>query len=195
MHSTSREITKSWVCLLWLSVILVGCQFSQFEPAEFTPYTKVSPTIGPTITVTSLPNYLGVVVPGPGETYTIMEYQSLAPSLGWNATVPSVCFSITPFRFLEPGDAPTAEKWLAQVHLIVDDRIITEYHSLLKTNSEGSQLIDPETGETIWKEPAGSPLRSCYAAPLEIGQHIATLVVEKTSGEQETCTWSFTITE
>ena len=141
------------------------------------------------------PEYVGFVSPGSGESLSMAEYQALAPSLGWNASEPGICVSFFPIPLLEPGDTPTAKEWLSQVHLVIDDDIVTQYHSLLQTNSEGGRLVDPDTGELAWKEPDGSPLMVCYAASLGIGDHTATIVVAKTSGEQVTYTWSFAISE
>ncbi|MCP4539717.1 MAG: hypothetical protein GY832_21475 [Chloroflexi bacterium] len=87
------------------------------------------------------------------------EYENLAPNMGWNAIVPGICLSIYPFKLLESGDSPTVKEWLAQMYLVVDSETITQHHSLLKTKSMGRDLVDPETGEVIWKEPDGSPLR------------------------------------
>ena len=164
------------------------------QPTTVIDVTALPPT-EVTMAVTPLPNHLGVVMPQPGESYTTTEYEKLASSLGWNATVPGICFSIAPHRFMEPGDFPTAEEWLTHVHLAVDGSPIMQHHSLLKTDSEGRYLVDPDTKETLWKEPSGSPLRVCYAAQLGAGRHTATLTVETTSGEETTYTWQFVITE
>ena len=147
------------------------------------------------LAVTPLPKYLLFVAPNPGESLTITEYKELAISLGWDATMPGICLSVSPGPLLEAGDTPTAEEWLGQMSLIVDDKVITEYHSLLKTDSLGGEWRDPTTQELIKKEPEGSPLRVCYAATLGVGQHTVTVVVEKSSGELATYTWTFALTE
>jgi hypothetical protein len=180
--------------LIWslgVIVILTGCCSRQMKPT-----TTIIPTTEPTIPVTPLPEYLGMVLPEPGGVYSVTEYEALAPSLGgWGATVPGICLGVGPFWLLEPGDFPTTEEWLAQIHLVVDGRIITEYHSIEMTDSLGSESIDRETGEVLFKEPPGSPYEICYAASLEVGQHTATFVAQRTSGEEATYTWQFHITE
>jgi hypothetical protein len=172
-----------------------GSEVAIPPPTVSTGVAEPSTTALPPAAITPLPDYLWAVVPDPGERLTIAQYEKLAPSLGWNATAPGVCVSIAPRRFMEPGDFPSAEEWLAQVHLSVDDRLIAEHHSLLKTDSKGAWLEDPETGSLIWKEPDGSPLRVCYAATLGAGQHIVELVVVKTSGESVVYKWFFVLTE
>jgi hypothetical protein len=127
--------------------------------------------------------------------YTLSEYNNLAPSLLWNATDPGICFSMEPFPLLTPGDFPTVDEWLEQMYLIVDDKVISNHHSLLTVDLVGQKKIDPTTGDILYQEPDGSPLRICYAVPLGVGQHNVTLVVEKTTGEKVDYTWSFVIKE
>jgi len=186
--------------LISVIVMFIGCMVSVRDSSEKEPYlatlvpTKIPPVVESTA-VEPLPEYLGFLKPGPGETYTLTEYENLAPTMWIGATEPGICFSIFVSIFMEPGDFPTAEEWLKNVYLVVNTTLIPDYHSLLKLDSEGLIATDPKTGEIIWKEPSGSPLRVCYAVPLEIGQHTASIVVEKTSGEQITYTWPFTITK
>jgi hypothetical protein len=143
----------------------------------------------------SVPDYLMTLGPAPGAHYTLAEYEDLAASFGWGATVPGICFSVTPVLLLEPGDFPTAEEWLSRMYIIVDGKRITEYHSLLKTDTLGLGHRDPKTGEYLYQAPAGSPFRVCYAAALGIGTHTVTVVISKTSGEVASHSWSFYIVE
>ena len=194
-------------CLL---IILASCHSAEFEEVDLVPNGATGSDIQATIVVTlpidapiakvtrpltPFPDYL-LVYPKPSSNYTMAEYEILAPSLGWGSTVPGICAIISPENFLEPGDFPqTAEEWLAQVHLVVDDTVIAEFHSLFLTDHEGITMFDRKTGAPVWKEPPGSPLRVCYEVPLEVGEHLVSIVVEKTFGEQSPYTWSFTITE
>lgn len=181
--------------LYYLGVVIVlgvGCSFMQQEAS---PTPTITSMVESTIAVTPSPKYLGVILPGPGEVYSIAEYNALSSSLGWEATTPGVCFGLYPFWLLEPGDFPTTQEWLERIHLVVDGKIITEYHSILMTDSLGSEGLDPETGQVLFREPAGSPFRICYASLLEVGQHTATFVAKKTSGAEVTYTWQFRITE
>lgn len=202
---------RKLVWLLAIVVVLVNCRACRNDGHTSTPHIDSSPTAEstlaatteptavatatPAIPVESLTEYLWFVVPVPGESYTVSEYENLAPSLGWNATLPGICFPISFFWLVEPGDLYTLREWLNRVHLVVDDVIITEYHSLLEQDTLGGVAIDPETGETISKVPDGDPAMVCYAIPLDVGQHTATITVEKTSGEQLSYSWSFVITE
>lgn len=162
--------------------VLMGCQ---------------NPSVNPTLAIEPLPQFLGVVIPGPGESNSLEEYNNLASTLGWNATEPAVCFSVQPSWVMESGDIfASADQWLLdRVHIVIDDTAIIRYHSLLLTDSVGLQATEQSTGKIAWKAPDGSPLRVCYALPLEVGVHTATIVIEKTSGEQVTYTWQFRITE
>ncbi|MGD8625851.1 MAG: hypothetical protein PVJ34_15040 [Anaerolineae bacterium] len=181
------------ICFV-LVAILSSCQFSHLGDSS-TLSTTSTAEVEPTATIAAMPEYIGFVSPHPGESLSMAEYKALAPSLGWNASEPGICVSLFPHPLMEPGDTPTAKEWLSQVHLLIDGDIITKYHSLLETNSEGGRLIDPDTGELVWKEPDGSPFGVCYAASLGIGYHTVTIVVEKTSGEQVSYAWSFAISE
>jgi len=161
------------VCLLiGLLIVLTGCLCTPEERAT----TEVMVPI-------PLPGHLRAVVPLPGETYTAEEYGDLAPSLGWNATTASICFSIFPSKLMESGDFfDSAEWWLSnRVYLVVDNQTTREYHSLVLTDSLGREGIDPATGDIIWKEPDGL--------------HTATIVAGKTSGEKVSYTWQFRITD
>jgi hypothetical protein len=98
---------------------------------------------------------------------------------------------------MEPGDHfDSGPQWVRdRVYLIVDDQVIKTYHKLVETDSTGGEGISSDTGEVIWKAPDGDPFNVCYKVVLGVGLHTATIVIEKTSGEQETFTWQFRITE
>lgn len=186
-------------------VIVTGCTNVRVEhtavsnPPNAPVQESTTPTatlfVAPTIIVTPYPKYVGVSVPEPGKSYTVDEYKALAPSLGWNATLPGICISIWPWSLLETGDFPTTEEWLARMYLVIDDQVISEYHSLLMTKSEGRWGFAPETKEKLWQEPPGSPLCVCYATSLDIGVHTATITIKKTSGSEVSHSWQFAITE
>jgi hypothetical protein len=142
-----------------------------------------------------LPKYLGVVFPEPESQYTLSEYRDLAESLGWDAASPGICFSISPYYFMEPGDFPTVDQWLRKVVVSVDEEGSLEYSSVFLTDSVGIYYEDSESGEILWKEPAGSPLRPCYSASIDIGHHTVRITVRTTSGKQESFNWSFEIVE
>jgi hypothetical protein len=185
---------KRLYLLLGLVIILGGCCSSMQHREGFTA-TK-TPIVEPTIAVTPPPEYLGLILPEPGSSYSVAEYETLAPTLGgWEATVPGICLGVRPFWLMEPGDFPTPDEWLARIHLIVDGGMITEYHSILMNDSFGSEGIDSETGEVLFKAPDGSPYGICYAATLGVGRHTVIFVAKKTSGEEATYTWQFRITE
>jgi hypothetical protein len=176
------------------SLIIPPTTIPTFIPTQ-TSYPIIATRTNPTIAVTPLPNYLWGISPGPGTTYSIEEYKILAPSKGWGATLPCICFIIFPVHFMEPDDFPTADEWISNnVKLIIDQMEIDDYHALFLTNLLGGTNIDSETGEIIWKAPDGEPLRVCYALPLELGFHKGTIIVEKTSGEQISYSWKFEIT-
>jgi hypothetical protein len=171
--------------LLVLLIFLVGCH----------PVATATPE-RPRL-LAAMPSYLKEAAPGPMESYTLTEYEGLATSLHWGATRPAICVSIWATPFMEPGDFfGGARQWVEdRVYLIVDDVAITKVHRLVPTDSMGGEKIDPETGKVVWRAPDGSPMDICYEASLDVGVHSATLVVEKTSGEQVSYTWEFRITE
>jgi hypothetical protein len=176
---------KKNLWLLGVFFLLFGCQPAKVEVTEAA------------LVMTSLPSYLKSVIPEPGKSYTVAEYETLATSQFWEAEEPAVCIYIWADSFVEPGDFfGSARHWVEnRVHIVIDDTTITEVHSLVPTDSKGGELIDPKTGKVISRDPDGSPMIVCYAAQLDVGVHTATLMIEKTSGEQATYTWQFRITE
>jgi hypothetical protein len=209
-----KKVKRIHCILIGMIIVLLSCQsidgVSDSTPSAYDlPVTELAvdttPSVEPAATmelisepgVSSIPqpNYLGSLWPEPGETLSLSEYEALAPSLAWGATVPGICFGHQPLWLLVPGDFPTTEEWLDRVHLVVDRRKITEYHSIMMTDSEGAKMIDPGTDQALYKAPDGSPFGMCYAASLGVGRHTVTFVAKKTSGEEVTYTWQFTITE
>ena len=180
--------------LIAIVLLVSACnQISNTQPAT-NIHTSPTPELL-AVTELSFPDHILAVIPEPGESYTLDEYQTLAPALRWNATEPSVCVSVAPAPLLIPGDFPTEREWLARVNLVIDNQLIENYHSLLKTNSLGLILRDPETGDILAEEPDGTPYRICYAAELIPGQHTVTLVIQTSLGEEDTYTWMFNIVE
>jgi hypothetical protein len=105
-----RRVMQLMLVAVTISLLAACHPSTGHSTLQFTPRATGLPATGVTMTVMPLPDYLGVVVPRAGESYTTAEYEGLAPSLGWNATVPGICFSIAPHRFIEPGDFSTAEE-------------------------------------------------------------------------------------
>lgn len=176
-------------------VVLTSCQAAGHSDREDAPTETCAPFKTATPRVSPRPDYLLGIAPNAGEVLTVQEYERLAPSLGWDATLPSICLSIEPYPLMEPGNFPTAEEWLSRVSVTVDGRVIDTHHALLTTDRMGIQLSDPDTGELLKRAPDGSPFRLCYAATLGLGVHNVTLNVMKQPGEAATYTWSFELTE
>jgi hypothetical protein len=175
---SGAEMVRGYRSLVGILLVLTGCR----------PITPVS--------VQPVPRFLDEIVPEPGASYTLPEYDSLASSfLMWEPDAdPGICFTVFPLHLLEPGDFPTKRGFLNQIYLVVDGTEFTKYQGLYTTDFPAGELIDPETGEIIAREPEGSPLGVCYSVPLGAGMHSATVVVHKTSGTVLSYTWPFTIT-
>jgi hypothetical protein len=180
-----KQLKINQVLLLWALAILASCQ------------TDGPAAIEATIVTTPLPPYLGLVKPEPGKSYTLTEYKNLAPSTGWGATDPGICAVISPIPLMEPGDFfDSGARWIRDhVQLTVDDKTLTNTPIMFLTDSLGSEGIDPQTNQTIWKEPNGAPFAICYTVRLDVGVHTAKILIDKTSGERATYTWQFRITD
>lgn len=196
---------RSVLAALIILLVLGGCQpelHPTSTPVSETPLpatptftVATTPTVGSTVDISSVSEYLKAW-PAPGKTYSITDYQKLAPSLQWGATVPGICVYVWPFPFLDPGDFPTTEEWLDRIRLVVDSESITEYHSILMTDSFGREItVDTETDKLHYREPDGSPYSICYAVSLGIGRHAVAFAVEKSHGEEIAVTWEFTLVE
>jgi hypothetical protein len=146
------------------------------------------------VIATPTASFLGYVLPEPGSSYTIAEYNKLV-TFSSDIADPSICFSIDSMGLMEKGDFPTMEQFLSWIYIEVDDVRISQYSSLWITSLEGGVAYDRFTNEILWKEPDGSPYRLCYAVDLGPGIHTATIFVEKSAEKRESYMWSFEITE
>jgi hypothetical protein len=80
------------------------------------------------------------------------------------------------------------------MHLVLDGEIIPRPYATESAYTVPANMIDPESGAVIGQLP--EPVSICYDAQMaSTGQHTATFVVEKTSGEELAYTWSFTLTK
>ncbi|NIP54507.1 MAG: hypothetical protein GWN61_24300 [candidate division Zixibacteria bacterium] len=156
---------------------------SPVEPAvEIEPTMEIVPTPKKRVIATPAPRYLGYVSPEPGSSYTIAEYNELV-SLSTDATDPSICFSIEPLWFMEPGDFPTMEQFLSWIYMTVDDVLISHYSGLRTTDSLGAEGYNRFTNELLWKAPDGSPYHLCYARGTKSGKTFSNYFCQKACGQ------------
>ena len=133
-----------------------------------------------------LPRYLLTVLPWPGETLTLTEYNSLATNHSLvRTTPPSICLWIDPI--VEPGDFfETYVDWLQQAELSIDGEVIPEYDELTAADTDGHDIFFDDGSGTptrVAHAPAGVPFFVCYAATLEMGQHTVTFSYNTSSGK------------
>lgn len=196
---------RKYFILLLLMICIAGCKKStEYEiatsyknkthPSFITPTAVIEFKHTPKPSTTISHSFPGWVLPEPERVYTVSEYNNLAPSTNWGMNKPGICFSIYPRIFMEKGDFYTAEEWLDHVQVEVDGNML-QRNSLLLTDAEGLIKSDTGTGEILWQVPDGSPLRPCYTTSLDVGIHVVMITVTRTSGEQESFTWSFEIVE
>jgi hypothetical protein len=140
---------RKFLCLVTIMLAGARCQPLNSDLEGLPTRDIESSAFEPSAAIVPLPDYLGAVFPGPGEHYTLTEYENLAPSLHWEAQVPCVCLSVSPIPFLEPGDLLTAQQWLSRVHLVIDDERVTR-HSVLETDSDTGYHYNPETGDLVF---------------------------------------------
>jgi len=172
--------------ILGLIVMLSGCCID-LEPDQ--------------ISITPVPvfEYLSVR-PSPG-IYTQEEYVEInAWSPLCEANPGCIFLSIDPFPLVEPGDFLTVEDWMERITVMVDGSIVygiegSQEGLVFTTASFGRPIYDPETNEIIAQSPDGSPFTLCYSAPLDVGQHIATVIIVTTSGSQFSYSWPVTIVD
>lgn len=140
-----------------------------------------------------MPPFLGYVVPEPDSCYTVAAYEELASLSSLHEFMgPGICFSIDPFPLMEPGDFPTTEAFLLRIRMIIDENLISHYRS---ATEEGFvyEHRDIETNELLWRIPEGAESQVCFEVALDPGDHVATIIFERTSGKMEQFTWLFTL--
>ncbi|MCI0728560.1 MAG: hypothetical protein L0332_17825 [Chloroflexi bacterium] len=144
------------------------------------------------------------VFPEAGSCYSTTEYEQYLRNIAWDVTDPGICITASPL--VKPEQFPgVLETWVQQqVQLTVDGKIIPQYHSLVKADSQVSEIYETDSsGETqvVLIAPAGTPFAACYAVSLGVGKHTATLHIEDVTFSIQDdpknldYVWSFFITE
>lgn len=170
--------------LIWL--VLISCTPFISDAPE--PESSIVPTITP------LPDFLGYLLPQPGSSYSLQEFEELAPGTGWGTNLPGICFSIVdPSPFLERGDFLSTEEWLSRISVTIDGELLLHYDVAEVTDLAGWEQTDPQTEEVLWRVPDGIPWLLCYATTLDVGEHTATITVNRTSSKQVSFSWSFNV--
>ena len=187
---------KLQIILTLCILILAACAVPAPEVVTSTPApTAVSADM---IKIEPLPNYLYGVFPEPASTYDITsdEYLSRLKRKEPNLIDPSLCVSVGSYHLLEKGDAPGEREFLHQMHLLLNKEIHKVPNTVVAPDIFGSDIIDPETGGILFRTPDGVDFNVCWRVDLsEPGLYTATYVFTKTSGQEETYTWSFIIEE
>ena len=148
-----------------------------------------------------LPEYLSFVAPEPESIYSINDFKA---GNHYPTGVPSaldnganrVCIELNGKPFLETGDyfalrPNQGEYFPDRVTGYVDGEKVLKDEDTITILGE-YRLIN-EKGEVTASVPG--PFIICWNVQLNLGQHIATIEVEKTSGERISYSWSFEITK
>lgn len=110
--------------------------------------------------------------------------------------IPSVCAEFWIEFLLESGDFLSREEIVTRFSMKIDDRLFGRPDNVLFSDTVGVDgPEDPETGLPKYRIPPGSPFFVCFTAPLEPGEHTATIIALKTTGEELRYTWSFILAD
>src|SRR5690606_22244285 len=113
--------------------------------------------------VESTPTYIRRLWPEPGSVHTVEEYIEFREV---DQPAPGVCVDFRVPPFLAPGDFLSAEELLSRFKAEIDGRLIAEPNYVFLRDSESYEVFDPESGELLYRVPAGSPYFVCYSAEL-----------------------------
>lgn len=145
----------------------------------------------------SAPLYIDSVWPDSGTHISLSEYND-----GWLFSIeqengiPSTCAEFWIELLVEPGDFLSQEEIMSRFSLEIDDQLIERPDNVLFSDTAGSDGPEnPETGLPEYRVPPGSPFFVCFTTPLEPGEHTATIIANKTSGEELRYTWSFVLSD
>jgi len=186
-----------------LLITMIGCQAEATVPPTIVP--TAPPTIVPTVESQPLPMYIARIHPEPGSSVSMVELEQEAHTFFFDPTqvisvtrvpvMPSVCLYIVFLgEIVEEGDFLSSEDWLLRMRLVLDGEIMPRPYATEFAYSIPADMLDPDSGAVIGRFP--EPVSICYdAQTASPGQHTATFVVKKTSGEELAYTWSFTVTE
>jgi len=196
-------------------ILLVGC--STLHPPL--PATEILVSSMPS--PDPLPLWLREVRPFPSSYITQYEYRTFLmreflqegpppPPVEETGFRSSVCVDLDVETLVEPGDFLFGdEDVFARTQLFIDgkeliERTETEYLAIIEPGPQCKCFYDCEEGwsRLDWDSPPKNVgcwfwpgFWNCYHIDLEIGEHKVEFIFEKTSGDTETYTWFFTITE
>jgi hypothetical protein len=146
-----------------------------------------------------LPDFLDYLVPEPGTSLSLKDYQTGQHSGSYYSPVEAknrICARIITEPILEPGDFYSTRNQAfdflpERLNIFVDGQQL-EWNLDEMAVGGGFQLrnedmvITAETAMNNWV---------CWLAELQPGEHTAVMNVQKTSGESIEYAWSFTLTD
>lgn len=200
---------KTWNNFLILTsfvivmLFLAACQKNSFiESAENTSLTEQSFAITPTPETIvlpkqqPLPDFLTIVFPEPGATYSQAEFEALTEKYSSMVVSGEVFFDVRMEPLIEEGDFfDTVNQFFPRIRVTIDGKLHTEPKDYITTDEWHQTIIDPETGEALYQLPAGRPFGLYYPMERTIGLHTVEVEIRKTSGEIVSYSWSFLLTE
>lgn len=201
-----RPGMERWHILLFLvgyvgaSLLLVACAAIPGGPIEVTRLPKETSSPTPEALVLSsplpLPDFLYVVFPEPGATYTLAEFDELTEKYSSIAASGEVFFDVRLQELIEEGDIfNDVEEYFPRISARIDGQLYTEPQAYLRTNEWHQTYRNPETGEILYQLPGGMPFSLYYPMEREPGVHTVEVEIRKTSGEIVSYSWSFLLTE
>ena len=141
------------------------------------------------------PSYIHSVWPDAGTQTSWSEYNG-----GWHFSsqqdngIPSTCVRFWIESLLESGDFLSQEEIISRFSLEIDAQVFEEPNNVILSDTFGKDgPEDPETSLPKYRVPPGSPFFVCFTVPLEPGEHTATVIATKTSGEELRYNWSFVL--
>jgi hypothetical protein len=189
MRKNFTFLSKPFFHFLLLVIIMGACNLQDQKTNINSEDSSI--TVTPVLSMVEKPSYIVETWPEAEQILTMEEYETL---LWYDATLPSICVVFDPFVLVERGEFLSTEEYLTRFRLEIDELIITELHYVFLPDTGGYDgPVDPDTGEPMYRVPDGWPYHLCFAATLGEGKHHATLIAQRTSGQELRYSWSFTI--
>jgi len=172
--------------ILFLNGLMVAC-----SAILTTPESTITP-IPPSLE----PEWLTVLYPKPGQIVSTKEYndakrQTHSGSLSAPQIPSSVCIEIWAENLIEAGDDWELGDVISRTTMMVDGiqrKQGGEAYDGIVLNT----LMDGEGNELAR---VGGPYSWCVSAPVDAGVHLVEISFEKSSGTNETFSWTFTIVD
>ncbi len=189
MFNSNKHTTIVLICCLVYVILIGGCSSINKNFYSINPTSEPCSILAATSKQVSLPNFLEDVYPAPG---SVIKHDCYIKGLEGLSLQVGIYATIVTEKIVETGDNLNLdainERIELKVHPLLDEDNSRTYFGadtmeLQKYDDEGN-LIATWGGPTVWK-----------SMPVELAsdEYIATIRVQKTSGDILEYSWSITI--